>query len=154
MFNICVQLIMQSLLSYISPLLLNLSVWDEWDTLHSNYGMNGISGYGFLHERGPTYPLTIFLHYSVTDPLSVWNVLVWTLTRRRDHLPTSPLPLRQWWWSFLPPWMSTHLHYQLHSRRLPGTSVQWAPSSEMNSTWKTIVLRKSKWLQRVSCNCE
>lgn len=56
MFNICVQLITQSLLSYISPLLLNLSVWDEWDTLNSKYGTNGISGYGFLHERGADLP--------------------------------------------------------------------------------------------------
>lgn len=60
MFNICVQLITHPLPSYISPLLLNLSVWDEWDTLNSNYG---ISGYGFLLEKGPTYPLLTLLCY-------------------------------------------------------------------------------------------
>lgn len=88
--------------------------------------------------------LNYFLSSYITllQTLSVWNVWVWTLTWRRVHLPTSPLPLRQRWWSLLPPWMSAHLHYQPHSHRLPGTSVQWAPSSEMNGTWKKIALRK------------
>lgn len=156
MFNIGVQLITQSLLSYtcISPLLLNLSVWNERDIVDPNIQRSsrpiqflhylryrttlyGMSRYGFYHESTADWTTS----YLLQTP-SVWNVWVWTLTWRRVHLPTSPLPLRQRWWSLLPPWMSAHLHYQPHSHRLPGTSVQWAPSSEMNGTWKKIALRK------------
>lgn len=96
MFNICVQLITQSLLSYISPLLLNLSVWDEWDTLNSNYGMNGKSGYGFLRERGadlPTYHLLTLLCYRPS--LCVECVGVDTNTKKRSltHQSSSSSPV-------------------------------------------------------------